>query len=150
MGVEVVLNQPLLSGRFDLTARADRFERLVQDLKDALGPSSGLTSEDVDVEHLKHLMEEYASSEREWSKYAFGDTSRGYTRNLVDEGNGKSNLVSQSATPASSASNPMRPVPGDYTKDAFMRWGTDPLNSWSWFGAPAREAQSTTMETPTA
>jgi hypothetical protein len=38
-------------------------------------------------------MEQYNSKEAEWEKYAFGDTSRPYTRNLVDEGNGKSNLV---------------------------------------------------------
>jgi hypothetical protein len=75
---------------------ADRFEQLVLDLKRALGPSSGLTSDDVDVEMLKQLMQEYQSSDRNWLRYAYGDSSRGYTRNLVDEGNGKSNLVSHS------------------------------------------------------
>ncbi|KAJ2906316.1 uncharacterized protein MKZ38_002032 [Zalerion maritima] len=93
MGVEVVLQQGVVGGRFDLAAKSDGFESLVQGLKSALGPSSGLTSDDVDVEHLTKLMEEYASNEREWSRYAFGDHSRGYTRNLVDEGNGKSNLL---------------------------------------------------------
>jgi cysteine dioxygenase len=72
----------------------NRFDDLVLALKDALGPSSGLTSDDVDVEQLTQLMQEYESQEREWSKFALGDESRGYTRNLVDEGNGKSNLVS--------------------------------------------------------
>jgi cysteine dioxygenase len=71
----------------------NRFEELVQRLKDALGPSSGLTSDDVDVDYLQQLMEGYDSSNDSWSKYAFGDRTRGYTRNLVDEGNGKSNLV---------------------------------------------------------
>ncbi|RGP73720.1 cysteine dioxygenase, partial [Fusarium longipes] len=71
----------------------DRFEELVVRLKDALGPSSGLTSEDVDVDYLQQLMEGYDSSDNQWSRYAFGDSSRGYTRNLVDEGNGKSNLL---------------------------------------------------------
>ncbi|KAJ3527186.1 hypothetical protein NM208_g10827 [Fusarium decemcellulare] len=71
----------------------DRFEQLVLRLKDALGPSSGLTSDDVDVEFLTRLMEDYDGSDNQWSKYAFGDHSRGYTRNLVDEGNGKSNLL---------------------------------------------------------
>ena len=70
------------------------FEKLVLDLKEALGPSSGLTSDDVDVDFLTRLMCNYNTTESEWSKYAFGDKSRGYTRNLVDEGNGKSNLVS--------------------------------------------------------
>ncbi|CAG7565099.1 RmlC-like cupin domain-containing protein [Fusarium flagelliforme] len=71
----------------------NRFEELVVRLKDALGPSSGLTSDDVDVNYLQQLMEGYDSSDNQWSRYAFGDSSRGYTRNLVDEGNGKSNLL---------------------------------------------------------
>ncbi|KAI9902615.1 hypothetical protein N3K66_001967 [Trichothecium roseum] len=73
--------------------RSDQFESLVLALKEALGPSSGLTSDDVDVEFLTRLMQQYSSSDMGWSKYAFGDGSRGYTRNLVDEGNGKSNLL---------------------------------------------------------
>ncbi|KAJ4300178.1 hypothetical protein N0V88_002847 [Collariella sp. IMI 366227] len=71
----------------------NQFDNLVQALKDALGPSSGLTSDDVDVDHLNQLMRDYASDTREWSKFAMGDESRAYTRNLVDEGNGKSNLL---------------------------------------------------------
>jgi len=80
-------------GKMHHGTEANRFDRLVLALKEALGPSSGLTSEDVDVEHLTRLMREYDTKEREWSRYALGDASRGYTRNLVDEGNGKSNLV---------------------------------------------------------
>ncbi|KAL7921176.1 RmlC-like cupin domain-containing protein [Trichoderma austrokoningii] len=71
----------------------DLFEELVMALKDGLGPSSGLTSEDVDVDSLMELMRVYDGGDTQWSKYAFGDASRGYTRNLVDEGNGKSNLL---------------------------------------------------------
>ncbi|KAK3954487.1 RmlC-like cupin domain-containing protein [Pseudoneurospora amorphoporcata] len=82
-----------LKASFKETPSLNNFDKLVQALKDALGPSSGLTSDDVDVEHLTRLMTEYQSDEVEWSRFAFGDTSRGYTRNLVDEGNGKSNLL---------------------------------------------------------
>ncbi|KAF7955460.1 uncharacterized protein EAE97_000719 [Botrytis byssoidea] len=71
----------------------DSFHQLVADLSQILGPSSGLTSADVDVQQLRSLMECYISNEDEWRKYAFADLSRGYTRNLVDEGNGKSNLL---------------------------------------------------------
>jgi cysteine dioxygenase len=71
----------------------DKFHRLVDDLSRILGPSSGLDSADIDVKHLEELMISYVSKEFEWQKYAFSDLSRGYTRNLVDEGNGKSNLV---------------------------------------------------------
>jgi cysteine dioxygenase len=77
-----------------VTEPLDAFHRLVSDLSRILGPSSGLNSEDVDVQKLQILMEEYISNEKDWAKYAFPDFSRGYTRNLVDEGNGKSNLVS--------------------------------------------------------
>lgn len=75
------------------TLDSNRFEDLVVALKKALGPSSGLTSDDVDVAHLMRLMEQYQSAELGWVRFAMGDASRGYTRNLVDEGNGKSNLV---------------------------------------------------------
>ncbi|OAA61377.1 cysteine dioxygenase [Cordyceps fumosorosea ARSEF 2679] len=71
----------------------DLFQELVLALKSALGPSSGLTSDDIDVTFLTRLMKLYDARDRNWAKYAFGDASRGYTRNLVDEGNGKSNLL---------------------------------------------------------
>lgn len=77
--------------------QTNKFEQLVLAMKKALGPSSGLTSDDVDVTLLNDLMRDYDSNPMEWGKYAFGDASRGYTRNLVDEGNGKSNLVSWSS-----------------------------------------------------
>ncbi|QUC22555.1 uncharacterized protein UV8b_06796 [Ustilaginoidea virens] len=73
--------------------QSDRFEELVLEMKKVLGPSSGLTSDDVDVDTLTSLMIDYDSNAMEWGKYAYGDVSRGYTRNLVDEGNGKSNLL---------------------------------------------------------
>jgi hypothetical protein len=76
----------------------NRFDDLVLKIKDILGPSSGLTSNDVDVDELISLMERYVSDEKDWSKYAMADASRAYTRNLVDEGNGKANLV-RSPTP---------------------------------------------------
>ncbi|CAM1511357.1 Fc.00g088700.m01.CDS01 [Cosmosporella sp. VM-42] len=75
------------------TLQQNRFDELVMALKEALGPSSGLTCDDVDVNYLTRLMQDYDGSDKEWAKFAFGDSSRGYTRNLVDEGNGKSNLL---------------------------------------------------------
>jgi cysteine dioxygenase len=70
------------------------FEELVQDLSRALGPSSGLDSDDVDPLDIQRLMELYTSNPEDWLPYALGDTNKSYTRNLIDEGNGKSNLVS--------------------------------------------------------
>lgn len=72
----------------------DGFHRLVSDINSILGPCNGIDSAGVDVEEIKKLMADYESKEREWEKYAFADISRAYTRNLVDRGNGKSNLVS--------------------------------------------------------
>ncbi|KAL2438822.1 Cysteine dioxygenase [Exophiala dermatitidis] len=73
--------------------RTDDFHRLVRTLSDVLGPSSGIDSADVDENDLIRLMEGYVSQESQWHQYAFADPSRNYTRNLVDEGNGKSNLL---------------------------------------------------------
>lgn len=74
--------------------KLDQFEDLVVALKEALGPSSGLDSADVDVNSIMSIMRVYDAEEEGWVPYAMADPSRGYTRNLVDEGNGKSNLVS--------------------------------------------------------
>ncbi|KAI0484645.1 RmlC-like cupin domain-containing protein [Xylariaceae sp. FL0804] len=71
----------------------NKFDQLVDDIADVLGPSSGLVSDDVDVQDLTHLMERYVSNEAEWSQFEFRDSKRAYTRNLVDEGNGKANLL---------------------------------------------------------
>ncbi|KAI9770111.1 MAG: Cysteine dioxygenase [Geoglossum simile] len=85
--------QDALRGATSSGSSFDDFQRLVDELSRTLGPCSGLTSEGVDVLHLKQLMEGYLSKQSEWVKYAFADTSRGYTRNLIDRGNGKSNLL---------------------------------------------------------
>ncbi|KAL4982427.1 RmlC-like cupin domain-containing protein [Aspergillus falconensis] len=69
------------------------FEELVQDLSRALGPSSGLDSDDVDPLDIQRLMELYTSNSEDWLPYALGDANKSYTRNLIDEGNGKSNLL---------------------------------------------------------
>lgn len=74
------------------------FGQLVADLRAALGPDAGLDSSDVDVKAIEERMRAYAASDGGWAPYALGDASRGYTRNLVDEGNGKSNLVSPMST----------------------------------------------------
>ncbi|KAJ4374598.1 Cysteine dioxygenase [Didymella sp. IMI 355093] len=71
----------------------DRFQALVQALSDKLGPCSGIDSDDVDEKELQKLMEDYVSDESEWEKYAMAQPNTAYTRNLVDKGNGKSNLL---------------------------------------------------------
>ncbi|XP_077418454.1 cysteine dioxygenase type 1 [Vanacampus margaritifer] len=46
----------------------------------------------VNVEEVKELMESYRSNPQDWKQFAIFDAHR-YTRNLVDEGNGKFNLI---------------------------------------------------------
>ncbi|KAL4896649.1 RmlC-like cupin domain-containing protein [Aspergillus ambiguus] len=72
---------------------SNAFEELAKDLSAALGPSSGLDSDDVDPLEIQRLMERYTSKADEWLQYALGDHQKAYTRNLIDEGNGKSNLL---------------------------------------------------------
>ncbi|KAJ8127090.1 hypothetical protein O1611_g6550 [Lasiodiplodia mahajangana] len=79
------------------------FKLLVNDIRDVLGPSSGLNSEDVEVEDLTHLMERYVSNSEEWTQYALSNENMPYTRNLVDEGNGKANLLVLVWTPGKSS-----------------------------------------------
>ncbi|XXG98116.1 hypothetical protein Hte_004436 [Hypoxylon texense] len=74
------------------TVEMNRFHQLVTDIKEILG-TEGLTSEDVDVEALTLIMERYTSNKEDWSTYAMADPDMAYTRNLVDEGNGKANLL---------------------------------------------------------
>jgi cysteine dioxygenase len=75
------------------TSTKDGLQSLVNALNERLGPSSGIDSDDVDAAELQHLMEEYVSNESEWAKYFFPSPHVPYTRNLVDKGNGKCNLV---------------------------------------------------------
>lgn len=49
-------------------------------------------SDKVNIDYVKALMNMYKSNPREWKKYAKFDPHR-YTRNLVDAGNGKFNLM---------------------------------------------------------
>uniref|UniRef100_A0A8C2Z2C8 Cysteine dioxygenase n=1 Tax=Cyclopterus lumpus TaxID=8103 RepID=A0A8C2Z2C8_CYCLU len=49
-------------------------------------------SDSINVEEVQDIMEAYETNPQEWMKYAKFDQYR-YTRNLVDEGNGKFNLM---------------------------------------------------------
>ncbi|XP_061116473.1 cysteine dioxygenase type 1 [Conger conger] len=49
-------------------------------------------SDSINVDEVKNIMEAYKSNPQEWKKYAIFDQYR-YTRNLVDKGNGKFNLI---------------------------------------------------------
>jgi cysteine dioxygenase len=74
-------------------SKEDQFHQLVKTLSDVLGPSSGIDSDDVDPHEIERIMSAYTSDEAEWNIYALCEPYMNYTRNLVDEGNGKSNVV---------------------------------------------------------
>lgn len=62
---------------------------LIARIHEELGPDDGLDSEHIDANHIIALMESYSSNAEDWEQYAMFDHSRAYTRNLVDDGNGK-------------------------------------------------------------
>ncbi|CAO3616441.1 unnamed protein product [Cunninghamella blakesleeana] len=68
-------------------------QELIQELHHALGPDGGLDSEHIDQNEIIRIMEKYNSNAEDWQHYAMFDRSRPYTRNLVDDGNGKFNLM---------------------------------------------------------
>lgn len=70
-----------------------KLENLIKAISDVLGTTSALDSEDVDHNKLIKLMEWYVSDEDDWAAYNLSDPNRNYTRNLVDETNGKSNIL---------------------------------------------------------
>lgn len=61
---------------------------LVKSIHDVLG-DDGLDAEHIDASKIISLMERYSSNSDDWSQYTLFDHSRAYTRNLVDDGNGK-------------------------------------------------------------
>ncbi|SGZ51798.1 CIC11C00000001452 [Sungouiella intermedia] len=69
------------------------FGTLIERLRAVLGQSKGLASDDIDIGHIKQIMEEYQSDESEWGKFALGDATKGYTRNGVVNINGNANLL---------------------------------------------------------
>ena len=72
------------------------FEQLVHDLRSYLGSSRGIDGENVDHKVLIAFMSKYASNPNDWSRFARNDVSKNYTRNLVEDINGRANLVSSS------------------------------------------------------
>jgi cysteine dioxygenase len=61
-------------------------EVLIQELHKAFA------TDRVNVDYVKALLAAYTSNPRDWKKFAKFDPHR-YTRNLIDEGNGKFNLM---------------------------------------------------------
>lgn len=64
-------------------------QHLIELIHQELGADKGLDSADVDVPKIRALMTAYESKEEDWAHFALWDKSKNYTRNLVDDGNGK-------------------------------------------------------------
>ncbi|KAI8141872.1 RmlC-like cupin domain-containing protein [Fennellomyces sp. T-0311] len=85
--------EPAVSHVLPASTTPMTLEKLVQNIHRVLGPDGGLDSEHIDANEIMQLMEQYSSNATDWSKYTIFDHSRAYTRNLIDDGNGKFNLM---------------------------------------------------------
>lgn len=69
------------------------FDALVEQLTNELASDKPLEVDDIDHEHLIHLMKQYNSQEREWNRFSLRDKSRNYTRNGVQDISVNANLL---------------------------------------------------------
>jgi cysteine dioxygenase len=75
-----------------------KFQKLIDRLSEILG-SSGIDAEHVSATQLCDIMTAYESTSEDWMPYVseWPNADQPYTRNLVDSGNGKYNLVSHAS-----------------------------------------------------
>ena len=127
---------PIASMPFTTLPQNNGFQRLVRDLSDILGPSSGIDSADVNPTDLIARMESYTSVQADWLQYTYKDPSMAFTRNLVDRGNGKSNLLVVVWTPGresvihdhANAHCIMKVLRGSITETRY-EWPTPPAST---------------------
>ena len=72
----------------------DGFHNLVQELSVYLDTAQSLAfSEICDPNAVIQRMKDYQSNRSEWARYAHADGDQCFTRNMVERGLGKSNIV---------------------------------------------------------
>ena len=71
---------------------------LIRDVKQHLGESGGISSDDVDSQYLISLAQKYISDPSDWISYFYNDPSKNYTRNAIENINHKANIVSRPLT----------------------------------------------------
>ncbi|KAL9111433.1 MAG: hypothetical protein Q9227_004110 [Pyrenula ochraceoflavens] len=76
-----------------LEGNINNFHVLVDNINTVIRSVPGSNASDIDPAQLLDLMAAYKSDIIEWVEYALLDTRVPYTRNLVDECDGKGNLV---------------------------------------------------------
>ncbi|XP_063977791.1 cysteine dioxygenase type 1 [Diachasmimorpha longicaudata] len=81
-----VYSQVLNKSRSDSPDKGLTLEELIKELHNAFN------TDIVDIDNVQKLLSLYRSNPHDWKKYAKFDRYR-YTRNLVDEGNGRFNLM---------------------------------------------------------
>ena len=74
-------------------AQNPRDAPLIENLKYLLVLPTTATFKDIDYQPVIDAMTAYISDKKDWERYAHRDKTQGFTRNLVDKGNGKYNLV---------------------------------------------------------
>ena len=80
--------------------QATNLKTLMEILEDEFAKNKTIEG---NVARLTKIMETYKSNAQDWKEYALFDPSR-YTRNLVDDGNGKYNLIIQCWGPGQESS----------------------------------------------
>ena len=72
----------------------NKFHKLVQELSGYIDTAESLAfSEICDPNAVIQRMKQYQSYARDWARYAYRDEAQCFTRNMVDRGLGKSNIV---------------------------------------------------------
>lgn len=69
------------------------FDTLRSKVRTCLGEDDSIISSDAHLDHLMESMRCYRSVDSDWERFALGDASRAYTRNLVDDCNAQANLL---------------------------------------------------------
>lgn len=87
--LELMGNAPQPIADEEPTDAPKNLQELIGRIHGVLGPDGGLDSEHINANDIITLMEQYSSNADDWAQYAMFDHSRAYTRNLVDDGNGK-------------------------------------------------------------
>lgn len=127
------------------------FDTLRRKIRSCLGQDAGIDTSEAHLDELMSSMKSYISVDDQWERWALQDSSRAYTRNLVDECNGNANLLVLCWNPGkkspihchSSAHCIMKILSGRLVEELY-EW---PEDSQSMVPAPATRDNLTPMRT---
>lgn len=119
------------------TTQVKTMQDLVSQLRQTMTDSGGALGDDPKaVRQVRQLMNSYVSQSQDWNKYAVYHEGTSYTRNLVDDGNGKYNLLilvwgEDKASPIHDHAGShcmMKLLDGELSEDLFA-WPTSPSSA---------------------